>query len=82
MWTIVERTRHGGTDGDRGARTFRGRLAELEHSGETVLIEGSDLELRGTIRVSATDHLAVTDEDESEWFVPYQAIWFVIQPRR
>lgn len=81
LLTIADKVREGGTVGVRGAESFQGRLAELEHTGETVVIEGEDLELRGRIAVAAEDHIAVTDAEAREWFVPYRAIWFVIQPR-
>lgn len=81
VFTVAERARQGGTIGDRGARSFQGRLGELEHTGETVIVEGEDLELNGRIAVAAADHITLLDTDGQEWFVPYQAIWFVIQPR-
>lgn len=81
VFTVADRARRGGTVGDRGAQSFRGRLAELEHTGETVVVEGADLELTGRIAVAAADHITLVDIEGREWFVPYQAIWFVIQPR-
>ena len=81
VFTIAERAREGGTVGDKGAQSFQGRLGELEHTGETVVVEGEDLELKGRIAVAAVDHVTLVDTEGREWFVPYQAIWFVIQPR-
>ena len=79
--TIAERAPAGGTHGDRGSQTFRGRLAELEHTTESIIIEGPDLELHGRIVVASEDHVSIVDAERREWFVPYEEIWFVIQPR-
>lgn len=81
MLAVSKRARSGGTVSDRGSRSFRARLAELEHTGEPVIIEGFELELRGRITVAATDHVALADHEGVTWHVPHQRIWFVIQPR-
>ncbi len=81
VFTIAERARQGGTVGDRGSLSFRGRLAELESTAEAVVIEGESLELKGRIVVVAADHLMLADAENREWFIPYETVWFVIQPR-
>ncbi len=79
----VERRPEGGHATRGGSITFKARLSELEHSGETVTLMTADtaLEVRGRIAIVAADHCIVEDPDGPRLHVPISQIALVIRPR-
>lgn len=79
----VDRRPHGGHTTTGGAKTFKARLAELEHTGETVtlVLADSRLDLDGRITVAASDHCVVEEVDGSQTYVPIGQICLIIRPR-
>ena len=79
----VERRPEGGHDARGGSITFKARLSEFEHSGETVTLTTSDagLEVCGRIVVVATDHCIVEVPDGQRLHIPISQIALVIRQR-
>jgi hypothetical protein len=77
---VVKRARSGGRRGtDRGTASFRARLLELQLSDEAIEagIAGSDEPVAGPVALVGSDHIALGDEAEPEWFVPLASLAFV-----
>lgn len=76
---LVETARSGGGSRRDGPGSFRGRLLELETErgdvevGSPLLPDG----LRGTLQVTAQDHLVCRDAAGAEWFVPLNWIGYI-----
>lgn len=82
---VVRRATAGGTGTPTGGSgTFKARLAELEQTGETVKVVSTHSEemIEGRITIAAADHVAVVNQQGTEWFIPHQVIALVIQPVR
>lgn len=79
---IAARARRGGTSSERGSGSFKARLAEFEHTGETItLILGASTErLEGRVTTVAQDHVIVTGRDGTEWLSPFTNIALALQP--
>ncbi len=80
---VVERATSGGIGTPSGGSgTFKARLAELEQTGETIRVVSTHSEelIEGRVTVAARDHIALTNRQGTEWFVPHQVIAMVIQP--
>ena len=77
----VTRRSEGGHALQGGARTFKARLAEFEHTGEqvTLVAPGLDLDVEARIRIVAADHLVADDGDGVEWVVPVAALTLVLR---
>jgi hypothetical protein len=78
----IHRSQEGGLSGRPGSETFKARLSEFEQSGERLMVvaPGLGMEIEGRIKVVATDHLVVADQD-SEWILPLKATVLAIRPR-
>jgi hypothetical protein len=78
----IERSQQGGRSGRPGSETFKARLSEFELSGETVMLvaPGLAMEIEGTIKVVASDHVIAADE-HAEWILPLAATVLAIRPR-
>src|SRR5882672_5905418 len=77
---VVKRARSGGRRGTgRGTASFRARLLELQLSHEPIEagIAGSDEPVAGPVALVGSDHIALGDEAEPEWFVPFASLAFV-----
>jgi len=77
---VVKRARSGGRRGTgRGTASFRARLLELQLSHEPIEagIAGSDEPVAGPVALVGSDHIALGDEAEPEWFVPLASLAFV-----
>src|SRR5882672_8797221 len=77
---VVKRARSGGRRGTgRGTASFRARLLELQLSHEAIEagIAGSDEPVAGPVALVGSDHIALGDEAEPEWFVPFASLAFV-----
>jgi hypothetical protein len=77
---VVKRARSGGRRGtDRGTASFRARLLELQLSHEAIEagITGSDEPVASPVALVGSDHIALGDEAEPEWFVPFASLAFV-----
>lgn len=79
----IERRPHGGHSTTGGAKTFKARLAELEHTGEivTLVVADTQMELQGRIAVAASDHCVFEEVDGSNTYVPIGQICLIIRPR-
>lgn len=79
----VERRPVGGHTTHGGPITFKARLSELEHTGEsiTVLTADANHELSGRIAVVATDHCIIEDRLGPRIHVPIAQICMIIRPR-
>jgi hypothetical protein len=77
---VVKRARSGGRRvTDRGTASFRARLLELQLSDEAIEagIAGSDEPVAGPVALVGSDHIALGDEAEPEWFLPLTSLAFV-----
>lgn len=71
----------GGVTLGRGSVTFTARLAEFEHTGESVTVVAGSHQVSGFIEVGAVDHVLVTDENGEQTLIPHHLIDRVIRPR-
>ncbi len=76
---VVGRGPTGGIGPERGPRTFRGRMLELELGAHEVELGGivlGDVQ-RGRISVVGRDHVVFRGSDGDEWYVPLMAVDYV-----
>jgi hypothetical protein len=77
---VVNRARSGGRRGTHGGTTsFRARLLELQLSDEAIEagIAGCDEPVVGPVALVGSDHIALGNQAEPEWFVPLASLTFV-----
>ena len=77
---VVKRARSGGGRGTYGGTaSLRARLLELQLSGEAIEagVAGSDEPVVGRVGLVGSDHIALGDEAEPEWFLPLTSLAFV-----
>ena len=77
---VVKRARSGGRRGtDRGTASFRARLLELQLSGEAIEagMAGCEEPVAGPVALVGSDHIALGDEAEPEWFLPLTSLAFL-----
>jgi hypothetical protein len=66
-----------------GSLTMRARIAEYEHTAEVVRIIAPELGLdaTGRIKVAASDHLILADQDDGELAIPTSKVAMIVRPR-
>lgn len=81
-FSVVRRS-SGGHSARAGSRTMKARLAEYEHTGETLQLVAPALEIErlGRIVVTAVDHVILRDADDVDLYLPIDAIALVIRTR-
>jgi hypothetical protein len=73
----------GGRSGMPGSLTLRARMTEYELTGELVTVVATALPeaVEGRIEVVAADHVAFTDREGGEWYLPIDSVVAVLRAR-
>jgi molybdopterin converting factor small subunit len=82
-FTVIERSRAGGSSARGGSGSFKARLSEYEQTGEALefIISPHGEVLRGRILVVGTDHIVVRDDEEQDCYLPLGTVAAVVQRR-